>query len=55
VLEVIANQRSSISSRIYPTSFEDDRLRLSGAKAKVLCLNIYQMPSIWPSRPAQEE
>ncbi|MEQ8677043.1 MAG: glycoside hydrolase family 32 protein [Aggregatilineales bacterium] len=47
LLEIIANGRTSITSRIYPTRFEDDGIRLQGTGALVNRLDIYEMPSIW--------
>lgn len=47
-LEVIANKRTSIATRIYPTQRESDNLRLTGHGVRVEVLKIYEMPSIWP-------
>lgn len=47
LLEIIANERTSITTRIYPTRFEDDGLRLRGKDCIVRQLDIYEMPSIW--------
>ena len=47
LLEIIANGRTSITSRIYPTRFEDDGIRLQGKGGVVTRLDIYEMPSIW--------
>jgi beta-fructofuranosidase len=47
VLEVIANERTSITSRVYPTSFSQDGLRVHGQNATLHTLAIYEMPSIW--------
>ena len=47
VLEVIANNRTSITSRIYPTQATDDGIRLKGKKTVVHTLDIYEMRSIW--------
>ncbi len=47
VLEIIANGRTSICSRIYPTSAESQGLRLFG-KGEVKSLSAWTMRSIWP-------
>ena len=47
VLELIANKRTSITSRIYPTDLSHNFLRLSGNDTMVRQLDIYDMPSIW--------
>lgn len=46
VLEVIANQRTSVTSRIYPTSESHTYLRVVNSAA-VDVLNIWEMESIW--------
>lgn len=47
VLEILANNRASVTSRIYPSNFENDGIRISGEKAVVRTLDIYEMLSIW--------
>ena len=47
-LEVIANGRSSISSRIYPASADCGRLALSGAGARLRALEVWEMQAVWP-------
>ena len=48
VLEIIANDRTSICSRIYPTRADSQGLCLFG-KGQVKTLSIWQMRSIWPT------
>ena len=48
VVEVIANKRTSIATRIYPTHRENDFMRLTGTETQLITLSIYEMPSIWP-------
>ncbi len=47
VLEIIANGRTSICSRIYPSRKDSQGLYLFG-KGQVKALSIWQMRSIWP-------
>lgn len=47
VIEIIANKRTSITTRIYPTDFAHNFLRLSGNDTILKRLDIYEMPSIW--------
>ena len=47
VLEIIANGRTSICSRIYPSRADSQGLRLYG-KGLVKSLSVWQMRSIWP-------
>lgn len=44
VVEIIANQRTSVTSRVYPTQAENNRVRLLGSPRS---LDIWEMPSIW--------
>lgn len=46
VVEIIANQRTSFTQRIYPKPYEQ-HLRLTGKDTQLKRLNIYDMPSIW--------
>lgn len=46
-LEIIANNRTSISTRIYPTNPASDAVRLKGQAAIIRSLDIYKMRSIW--------
>ena len=46
VLEIIANGRTSLSSRIYPTQTEGLGLRVTG-RGIVVAMDIWEMPSIW--------
>lgn len=47
VLEIIANGRTSICSRIYPASADSRGLRLFGT-GQVKTLSVWQMRSVWP-------
>lgn len=47
VLEIIANGRTSICSRIYPSRADSNGLRLFG-KAQVKTVSVWQMRSVWP-------
>jgi beta-fructofuranosidase len=50
VLEVIANQRTSITSRVYPTRADSTGLKLvaEGSDGKLQTLDVWAMQSIWP-------
>lgn len=47
VVEIIANYRTSITSRSYPSQPESNHIQLLGSKAHLRSLNIWEMPSIW--------
>jgi len=47
VLEIVANGRTSLSRRIYPTDSTSNQVKLLGERASVVSLNIWEMPSIW--------
>lgn len=47
VVEVIANDRTSISTRYYSTAVNKVELRLSGEGARLRALDIWEMPSIF--------
>jgi beta-fructofuranosidase len=47
VLEIIANERTSITSRIYPSQEDCQHIHLLGSKAQLRSLDIWEMPSIW--------
>jgi beta-fructofuranosidase len=47
VVEVIANDRTSVTSRIYTSRANSQHVRLLGTKARVQSLDIWEMPSIW--------
>lgn len=47
VIEVIANHRTSLTSRIYPLPTDDTHLRVIGGQA-LHALDIWEMSSIWP-------
>jgi beta-fructofuranosidase len=52
VLEIIANERTSVTHRLYPTRANCDGIRLSGARAHLVALDLWEMPSIWHAAPA---
>jgi beta-fructofuranosidase len=47
VVEMIANERTSLTRRVYPRHADSDGVRLSGTKARLQSLDIWKMPSIW--------
>lgn len=47
VLELIANGRSSITSRIYPAGADCGRLALAGSGARLRALDVWEMRPIW--------
>ncbi len=47
VIEIIANNRTSFTFRIYPTQAERNHIQLFGARSLVQTLDIWEMPSIW--------
>lgn len=47
VLEIIANGRTSLTSRIYPSHVESQGVLLFGT-GKILSIDIWEMNSIWP-------
>ncbi len=47
VLEIIANDRTSLSHRLYPKDASCDGLRLAGSNATLQTLDIWEMASIW--------
>lgn len=47
VIEIIANQRTSITTRIYPDNFDNNSIQLHGNDIKLKKLDIYEMSSIW--------
>lgn len=49
VIEIIANERTSLTSRFYALSASSKHVRLFGAQARLLALDIWEMPSIWQS------
>ena len=50
VLEVIANGRTSITSRIYAPAADCTGLELCGAGAKLKALDVWQMQPTWPRK-----
>jgi beta-fructofuranosidase len=51
VIEIIANNRARVTSRIYPTGGDSQRLALFSRQSdgKLYSLDIWKMQSIWPS------
>lgn len=47
VVELIANDRTSLTSRIYPASDQSTAISVSGHQATVRSIDIWEMPSIW--------
>ncbi|MCI0713233.1 MAG: glycoside hydrolase family 32 protein [Chloroflexi bacterium] len=47
VVEIIANNRTSLTSRIYPSRADNNIVRLLGTKARLHALDIWKMTSIW--------
>ena len=47
VIEIIANKRTSIASRIYPDNFDNNHVQLHGSDIHLKRLDIYEMSSIW--------
>ncbi|GAB5492645.1 MAG: glycoside hydrolase family 32 protein [Phototrophicaceae bacterium] len=47
VIEIIANERTSITTRIYPENFDNNYLQLKGNDTRLIKLDIYEMSSIW--------
>lgn len=47
VVEVIANNRTSLTSRVYPSSADHNLVRLLGTKTQLKSLDIWEMSSIW--------
>jgi beta-fructofuranosidase len=47
VAEIIANDRTSLTSRVYPSQADNNRVQLLGTKARLHSLDIWEMPSIW--------
>lgn len=47
VVEIIANQRTSLTSRVYPSQPTCNGVRLLGAKTLLRSLDIWNMSSIW--------
>lgn len=47
VLEVIANERTSLTARVYPHHQSQQQVRLYGPATALTSLDIWEMPSIW--------
>ena len=47
VVEIIANDRTSLTSRVYAKNADDNHVRLLGSKSQLKSLDIWEMPSIW--------
>ncbi len=51
VIEIFANDRTSITSRVYPTRPDSLGVKLfsAGENAKLLSLDVWTMENIWPA------
>lgn len=47
VVEIIANERTSLVHRVYPSHTDHNRIQLLGAAAQIRSLDIWEMLSIW--------
>jgi beta-fructofuranosidase len=47
VVEIIANDRTSLTSRVYPSQADNNRVQLLENRARLDSLDIWEMPSIW--------
>jgi beta-fructofuranosidase len=47
VVELIANDRTSLTSRTYPTYADHDHIQLIGNTDQLMSLDVWEMPSIW--------
>jgi beta-fructofuranosidase len=47
VVEAIANGRTSVTSRFYPSRSDSNRVQLLGANTRLCSLDIWEMSSIW--------
>lgn len=47
VVEIIANSRTSLTSRVYPLQADSSGVSLLGTKARLRSLDIWKMSSIW--------
>jgi beta-fructofuranosidase len=47
VVEIIANERTSITSRVYSSHAENNGVAVSGTNARLHALDLWEMPSIW--------
>lgn len=47
VVEIIANDRTSITPRVYPKNAERNQVQVFGRDAMLHVLNAWEMPSIW--------
>lgn len=47
VLEILANERTSLTARFYPTQAASQHLRVFGSQATWDRLDVWEMPSIW--------
>jgi hypothetical protein len=46
-IEMIANGRTSLTTRVYPLGHVEISVEMLGAKESLRALNIWEMPSIW--------
>lgn len=47
VIELIANGRTGVTSRVYPAETEGISVQVTGQTASLVSLNLWEMPSIW--------
>ena len=47
VVEIIVNERTSVTSRVYPSRSDSNQVRLWGKQTELRSLDIWEMPSIW--------
>lgn len=47
VIEIIANGRTSLTARAYPVQGTHNQVHVTGTKARLNTLDIWEMPSIW--------
>lgn len=47
VVEIIANDRTSLTSRFYALNADSEHVRLFGSQARLMALDIWEMPSVW--------
>jgi len=47
VVEIIADEKTSLTSRVYASALADSSVQLVGSAAELRVLDIWEMPSIW--------
>jgi hypothetical protein len=50
VVEIIANEKTSFTCRIYPSNAHQNKVQLIGLKDSVDVIDIWEMSSIWQPR-----